>query len=54
MLNSHRFKDRDQGAKEFLELIVFLIKKENGTVVEQNKEEERHTSYLDTSQFALR
>lgn len=54
MLNSHRFKDRDQGAKEFLKLIAFLIKKEGGTVVEQNKEEDRHTSYLDTSQFALR
>lgn len=55
MLNSHRFKDKDQGAEEFLELIAFLITKEDGTVIErQNKEERRQTSYLDTPQFALR
>ena len=55
MLNSHRFKDRNQGSEEFQELIAFLIKKEGGEVVErQNKEETRHTSYLDTPQFALR
>ena len=55
MLNSHRFKDRKQGAEEFLELIAFLIGKEGGTVIErQNKEERRQTSYLDTPQFTLR
>ena len=55
MLNSHRFKDRNQASEEFQELIGFLIKKEGGEVVEkQNKEETRHTSYLDTPQFALR
>lgn len=55
MLNSHRFKDKDQGAQEFLELIAFLIAKEGGTVIErQNKEERRQTLYLDTPQFALR
>jgi len=55
MLNSHRFKERVQGAEEFLELMAFLITKEGGTVIErQNKEERRQTSYLDTSQFALR
>ena len=55
MLNSHRFKDRDQGADEFLELIVFLITKEGGRVIErQNKIERRQTSYLDTPQFTLR
>lgn len=55
MLNSHRFKDRGQGAEEFLELIAFLITKEGGTIVErQTKEERRQTSYLDTLQFALR
>ena len=55
MLNSHRFKDKGQGAEEFLELIAFLITKEGGTVIErQNKEERRQTSYLDTPQFALR
>ena len=54
MLNAHRFRDRDQGAEEFLELIAFLIAKEGGTVIErQNKEERRQTSYLDTPQFAL-
>jgi len=55
MLNSHRFKDKDRGAEEFLELIAFLITKERGTVIErQNKEERRQTSYLDTPQFVLR
>ena len=54
MLNAHRFKDREQGAEEFLELITFLITKEGGTVDSQNEEEQRQTSYLDTPQFALR
>lgn len=55
MLNSHRFKDKGQGADEFLDLIAFLITKEGGTVLErQTKEERRQTSYLDTPQFALR
>lgn len=55
MLTSHRFKDREHGAEEFLDLIAFLITKEGGTVVEkQNKEERRQTFYLDTPQFALR
>ena len=55
MLNTHRFRDKDQGAEEFQELIAFLITKEGGTVVErQKKEERRHTSYLDSAQFALR
>ena len=55
MLNSHRFKDKNQGAEEFLQLIAFLIEKEGGVVIDrQNKEEERRqTSYLDTPQFAL-
>lgn len=55
MLNSHRFKDKHQGAEEFQELIAFLIAKEGGTVIErQDNEERRQTSYLDTPQFALR
>ncbi len=55
MLNTDRFKDRDQGSKVFLELIDFLIKKEGGTVIErQDKEERRRTSYLDTPDLALR
>ena len=55
MLNTHRFKDRDQGAEEFLDLITFLITKAGGKVIErQKKEERRQTSYLDTPQFALR
>src|SRR5215216_5658799 len=54
MLNSHRFKDKDQGAEEFLELIASLITKSGGAVIEtQKKEERRQTSYLDTPQFAL-
>lgn len=55
MLNSDRFRDRDKGAEEFLNLIDFLIRKEGGSIVEkQDEEERRHTSYLDTPQFALR
>lgn len=55
MLNSDRFLDRNKGAERFLNLIDFLISKQGGTIVEkQNKEERRHTSYLDTPQFALR
>jgi hypothetical protein len=54
MLNSHRFKDRKQGAEEFLELIAFLIGKEGGTVIErQNKEERRQTSYLDSGSLTF-
>jgi uncharacterized protein YjbK len=55
ILNSDRFKDRDKGAERFLNLIDFLIRKQGGSIVEkQDKEETRHTSYLDTPQFALR
>lgn len=55
MLNSDRFRDRDKGAERFLNLIDFLIRKQGGTIVEtQDEEERRHTSYLDTPQFALR
>ena len=55
MLNSDRFRDRHKGAESFLNLIDFLIQKQGGKIVErQDKEERRHTSYLDTPQFALR
>jgi len=55
MLNSDRFGDRNKGAERFLNLIDFLIRKQGGSIVEkQDKEERRHTSYLDTPQFALR
>ena len=55
MLNSDRFRDRDEGAERFLNLIDFLIRKHGGHIVEkQDKVERRHTSYLDTLQFALR
>jgi hypothetical protein len=55
MLNSDRFGDRDKGAERFLDLIELLIRKQGGSIVEkQTKEERRHTSYLDTPQFALR
>ena len=55
MLNSDRFRDRDQGAERFLSLIDFLIRQQGGSIIEkQKKEERRHTSYLDTPQFALR
>jgi len=55
MLNSDRFRDRTKGAEMFLNLIDFLIRKQGGSIIEkQDKEERRHTSYLDTPQFALR
>jgi hypothetical protein len=54
MLNSDRFRDRGKGADSFLNLIDFLIRKQGGSIIEkQDKEERRHTSYLDTPQFAL-
>src|SRR5215470_15684201 len=55
MLNSDRFRDRDKGSEQFLNLIDFLIRQQGGTIIErQNTEERRRTSYLDTPQFALR
>jgi uncharacterized protein YjbK len=55
MLNSDRFGDRNKGAERFLNLIDFLIRKQGGSIIEkQDKEERRHTSYLDTPQFTLR
>lgn len=54
ILNSDRFRDRNKGAERFLNLIDFLIRKQGGTIVEsQDEEERRHTSYRDTPQFAL-
>jgi hypothetical protein len=53
MLNVDRFKDREQASQEFLSLLDFLVKKERGSVEEQNEEERRQTSYLDTSEGAL-
>src|SRR5215210_5844617 len=55
MLNVNRFKDREQASQEFLSLLDFLVRKERGSVVEeQNEEERRQTSYLDTLEGALR
>jgi hypothetical protein len=55
MLNVDRFKDREQASQEFLSLLGFLVRKERGSVVEeQNEEERRQTSYLDTPEGALR
>jgi uncharacterized protein YjbK len=59
MLNVDRFKDREQASQEFLSLLDFLVKKERGSVVEEqndeerNEEEKRQTSYLDTPERAL-
>jgi hypothetical protein len=54
MLNVDRFKDREQASQEFLSLLGFLVSKERGRVVEeQNEEERRQTSYLDTPERAL-
>jgi hypothetical protein len=54
MLNMDRFKDREQASQEFLSLLDFLVSKEGGRVVEeQNEEERRQTSYLDTPERAL-
>ena len=55
MLNSDRFRDRNNGAEGFLNLIDFVIRQHGGGIVEkQDKEKRRHTSYLDTPHFALR
>jgi hypothetical protein len=54
MLNTERFKNRDEGSLVFLNLIDFLIGKEGGAIIEkQNVEEKRQTSYLDTFDLAL-
>lgn len=54
MLNMDRFKDQEQASQEFLSLLDFLVSKERGSVVEeQNEEERRQTSYLDTPERAL-
>ena len=54
MLNSDRFVDRAEGAERFFKLIDILIRKQDGGIEKQTKEERRHTSYLDTPHFALR
>jgi hypothetical protein len=55
MLNVDRFKDREQASGVFLSLLDFLVRKERGRIVEeQNEEERRQTSYLDTPEGALR
>lgn len=55
MLNLDRFRDRNKGAEEFLNLIDLLIRKQGGNIIgKQDEEEHRHTSYLDTPQLALR
>jgi uncharacterized protein YjbK len=54
MLNVDRFKDREHASEVFLSLLDFLVSKEGGSVEEQNEEERRHTSYLDTPEGALR
>jgi len=54
MLNVDRFKDREQESEVFLSLLGFLVRKEGGSVEEQNEEERRQTSYLDTPEGALR
>src|SRR3954462_9354515 len=54
MLNVDRFRDRGQASQEFFGLLDFLIEKEGGSVEEeQNEEESRRTSYLDTPELAL-
>src|SRR5215211_209226 len=55
MLNVDRFEDRERASEVFLSLLGFLVSKERGSVVEeQNEEERRQTSYLDTPEGALR
>ena len=54
MLNVDRFRDRRQASQEFFGLLDFLVGKEGGSVEEeQNEEESRRTSYLDTPELAL-
>jgi hypothetical protein len=54
MLNVDRFKDREEASQEFLSLLDFLVRKARGRIVEeQNEEERRLVSYLDTPEGAL-
>lgn len=56
MLNVDRFQDRAAGAAAFWKLVTFIfVTKEGGKVIkEQEEEETRVTSYLDTPGAALR
>jgi hypothetical protein len=58
MLNVDRFRDRVQASQEFFGLLDFLVGKEGGKVegeqdTEEQNEESRRTSYLDTPELAL-
>jgi hypothetical protein len=58
MLNVDRFRDRGQASQEFFDLVDFLVGKEEGKVkreqdTEEQNEERRRTSYLDTPELAL-
>ena len=54
MLNVDRFRDRGQASQEFFGLLGFMVGKEGGSVEEEQDEEEtRQTSYLDTPELAL-
>jgi hypothetical protein len=54
MLNVDRFRDRKRASEEFLALVDFLVRKGGGDVAEEQDEEEmRQTSYLDTPEGAL-
>jgi hypothetical protein len=54
MLNIDRFKQEQERATAFFDLLKFLVKKNGGTIAEkQDKSERRNTSYLDTPELAL-
>jgi hypothetical protein len=55
ILNNDRFHDREQGCREFWQLVEYLVKEDDGTIdKKQNDDEElRKTWYVDTSELAL-
>jgi hypothetical protein len=59
ILNSSRFKQREEGSKQFWDLVEFLVKSnhgeiESGKISETWTTEKRKTWYLDTPTLSLR
>ncbi|MDY6993695.1 MAG: hypothetical protein SVR94_13980 [Pseudomonadota bacterium] len=48
ILDTNRFKDRQQGAKDFLELFEYLVEEQGEKFKKKEREKERQTYYLDT------
>ncbi|MCA9950767.1 MAG: hypothetical protein KDE48_14050 [Anaerolineales bacterium] len=54
MLKTDRFRNRNDGSNEFMDMVVSLIENQGGEVKTDFEEKERRVWYLDTPAFALR